>query len=163
MIGIAIAPEVGVALATYQYLKARAALDMLRADKPSETGSQQIESKNTEPKDVESKGTEPKEQKDVESKGVVSKGTEPKDVESKDAQVTVLGVGRDKITMAHTFFTNMGGFIANIRVLSLPEQGKTSSNKPDETSSVPKISHELILGIEDCQNLSQYIFSQHSY
>jgi hypothetical protein len=177
MIGIAVAPEVGVALAMHQYLKARAGLERLRVDMPRETESQHVELRKTESQNIESKGTEPKdlesinvdskgvvsegtEQKDVESKGVASEGTEPKDVESKDAQVTVLGVGRDEITMAHTFFANMGGFIAQIRVLSLPEQGKTSSNKPDETSSVPKMSHEFILTIEDCRDLSQYICSQ---
>ncbi|PMD39370.1 hypothetical protein L207DRAFT_459969 [Hyaloscypha variabilis F] len=175
MIGITVAPEIGVALAMYQYLRARAGLKLLRVDMPRETGLQHVELRETESKNIESKGTEPKdlesinvdskgvasegtEPKDVasisvESKRIVSKRTEPKDVESKHAQLTVLGVGRDEITMAHTFFANMGGFIAEISFLPLLEQGKTSSNKPDETLSIPKTSDELILMIEDCQDL----------
>lgn len=156
MIGIAVAPEVGVALAMYQYLNARGALD--RRTKRRETGSQHGELEKTESKDIESIN--------IESKGVASKGTEPKDVELKDAQVTVLGVGRDEITMAHTFFADMGGFIARIRVLSLPGQDKTSSNKPDKTSSVPKTLRELILWIPSCGDLGQYMLSTsdtHSY
>ncbi|KAN0123013.1 hypothetical protein V8E51_001339 [Hyaloscypha variabilis] len=175
MIGIAVAPEIGVAIAMHQYLEARAGLKWLRVDVLRETGSQHVELRKTESQNIESKGTGSKdlesinvdskgvasegtEPKDVasifvESKRIASKRTEPKDIDSKDAQVTVLGVGRDEITMAHTFFANMGGFIAQIRVLSLPEQGKILPNKPDETSSVPKTSHELILRIDGCQNL----------
>jgi hypothetical protein len=136
MIGIAVAPEIGVAIAMYQYLWARAGLKELRVDMPRETGSRHVELRKTESRNLE------------------SKGTEPKDVESKHAQVTVLGVGRDEITMAHTFFANMGGFIAEVRVLSPPEQGKTPLNKLDETSPVPKTSHEFIGMIDDCRNLS---------
>jgi hypothetical protein len=182
MIGIAVAPEIGVALAMHQYLNARAGLKLLRVDMPRETGSQHVELRKTESKNIELKGTEPKglesinvdskgvasegtEPKNVasisiESKRIVSKRTEPKDVESKHAQVTVLGVGRDEITMAHTFFANMGGFIAEVRVLSLPEQGKTSSNKPDETTSIPKTSYALIRGIQSCRSLGQSTCSQ---
>lgn len=131
MIGITLAPELGVAMAMYQYLQAREGLRKLRADR--EIGSQEVESKGVESKEVESKG-----------------------IESKDAMVEVLGVGRDEITMSHAFFANMGGFIAKICVIQHPQQDRSSSDKPDEISSVPEMSKEFILNVRNCQHLSQY-------
>jgi hypothetical protein len=107
------------------------------------------------------------ESKDAEVKNVELNKTEVKDVESKHAEVKVLGLGRDEITKAHTFFAYMGGFIAKIRVLSRPQQGESSSNKPDETSSVPETSQVIIREVEDCRDLGQYYIlsasDTHSY
>ncbi len=85
---------------------------------------------------------------------------ESQDVGSQDAEVKLLGVGRDGVTKAHTFFANMGGFIAKICVLPSPQQGSTSSDKSDKTSPVPEMPRELIREIKDCQELGQYIYFQ---
>jgi hypothetical protein len=85
MVGIILAPELGIAIAMHQNLQARKGLKLLRMDKPRETGPQDFESKNDKSKKIGST-----------------------DVESTNDQVKVLGVGRDELTKAHAFFANMG-------------------------------------------------------
>jgi hypothetical protein len=136
MVGIILAPELGIAIAMHQNLQARKGLKLLRMDKPRETGPQDFESKNDKSKKIGST-----------------------DVESTNDQVKVLGVGRDELTKAYAFFANMGGFIAKICVLSRSQQSITSSGEPVDTSSIPKTSQELICEIKKCEDLGQLILA----
>jgi hypothetical protein len=149
MIGIALAPEIGVAIAMSQYLEARQGLKTLKRDWSMEIEQPDVES---EAKEVDLEGIE---SKVVESKEAGSKNAESEyDLPNHDL-VEVLGVGRDEITKAHIFFANMGGFVAKIHVPSGPQQGRTPPDRPEETSSTPKTSREFIRYVKGAGALGQ--------
>jgi len=137
MIGIILAPELGIAIAMHQYLGAREGLKRLRVEKPREI----------ELRDVGSK--------DVGSKDIGSKHQKSKGLASQPDQVKVLGVGRDEITKAHIFLANMGGFIVKICVLPRARQESTSLDEPDGIYLIPKTSLELIYMIRDHSDLGK--------
>jgi len=96
MVGIFIAPEIGVTIAMDQYLCAKEGVRYL---KETEEKSK-IEEKN--------------------SKNIIL----DKDAEWKVKELQ--GIKGDKATTTHTFFANMGGFVAKIWVLSSPGQDTTA-------------------------------------
>jgi hypothetical protein len=96
MVGIFIAPEIGVTIAMDQYLRAEEGVRYLK-EKEEKSKAEEKNSKNI--------------------------------IEDKDAEWKVKelqGVKGDKATKTHTFFANMGGFVAKIWVLSSPGQGTTA-------------------------------------
>jgi hypothetical protein len=96
MVGIFIAPEIGVTIAMDQYLGAKEGVRYLKK------------------KEEESKV------QDKNFKNIIQE----KDVEWKVEELE--WIKGDEATTTHTFFSNMGGFIAKIWVLSSPRQGTTT-------------------------------------
>lgn len=109
MMLIVLAPEIGVAIATDQYLLAR------------------------EQCHEETRGESQKKRKVDESKVVVDG---EKDVGTATTEMDVDKGGMQEVTNTHTLFANMGGFNLKIYALSLPEQDHSQRNRtsPDNVS-----------------------------
>jgi hypothetical protein len=140
MMLIVLAPEIGVAIATDQYLLAR------------------------EECHEEIRGESQKKRKVDESK-VVADGE--KDVETVTTEMNVDKGGKQEITNTHTLFANMGGFNLKIYALSLPEQDHSQRNRtsPDNVSQTeitvgavekPVIIQEVSFPLWNWQELGKY-------